>query len=185
MAALVSLNPPEALLLFLIFHRRHKLSGIWNFLGMSKYRNIFHSVPRMHEMLQFRGSDDEKKTFSIHLREKYVKQNIISMSSHPKFVSRLFLKNVNKTNCIENIRILGVLQKIFLLLQFHRYNKIDELISFTNTIGAGRYIPCFLNFWKIKIWEANKFFFFKKSHFLHIFFLCWAFLLERDRKRKN
>ena len=38
----------------------------------------------------------KKKSFIIHLREKHVKQKIISMSSHPKFVSRLFLKNVKK-----------------------------------------------------------------------------------------
>ena len=37
----------------------------------------------------------KKKFFIIHLREKHVKQKIISMcsQSHPKFVSRLFLKN--------------------------------------------------------------------------------------------
>ena len=48
------------------------------------------------------GSDDEKKSFIIHLREKRVKQNIISMYSHPKFILRLFLKKVKKMICIKN-----------------------------------------------------------------------------------
>ena len=51
-----------------------------------------------------RGSDVEKKyIYIIHVREKRVKQKIISTSFHPKFVSRLLLKNVKKTNFIENI----------------------------------------------------------------------------------
>ena len=83
-----------------------------------------------------RGLADEKKLFIIHLREKCVKQEIISMCSHPKFVSHFFLKNVKKTNCIENNYILlGVL-----LLQFHRYNKIDYLFNL-QWLGAERHIP--------------------------------------------
>ena len=43
-------------------------------------------------------------------------------------------------NSIENIRFLGVLQETYLLLQFHRYNKIADFIKFTMTIGAERHI---------------------------------------------
>ena len=51
-----------------------------------------------HFQMELRGSADEKKNYYSR-----VKQKIISMYSHPKFVSRLFL-NVKKTNCIKNIR---------------------------------------------------------------------------------
>ena len=38
-----------------------------------------------------------------------------------------------KMSCIENIFVLGVLQETYLLLQFRRYNKIYDFISFTMT----------------------------------------------------
>ena len=89
------------------------------------------------------------KKIIIHPRKKRVKQKI-SMCSHPKFVSRLFLNNVKKTNCIKNKRFWGVLQKTYLLLQFHRYNKIYHFISFTMTRSRASHAD-FANFCKIKI----------------------------------
>ena len=55
-----------------------------------------------------------------------------------------------KTICIENIRFQGALRKIHLVLQFHRYNKIYDFISFTKT--RSRALQCqFLNYCKKKI----------------------------------
>ena len=88
--------------------------------------------------------------YIFHLREKRVKQKLISMCSNPKFVSRLFLKNVKKTNCIENICFYGVLQKTYFLLQFHRHIKIYDFISFTMTRSRASQTS-FSNFWKINI----------------------------------
>ena len=49
------------------------------------------------------------------------KTNVSCSSKHSLFLD-LFCKT-KKTICIENIGFLGVLQKIFLLLQFHRWTK--------------------------------------------------------------
>ena len=123
-----------------------------------------------------------KKLFIIHLREKRVKQKIISTSSHPKFVSRLFLKNVKTTNCIENISFYGVL-KNYLPLQFHRDNKIYDFISFTMTRSRASHTG-FVNFWKIKIWEANQFFFQKIKFFAYFLFVLQVFTGKRSNIQK-
>ena len=124
-----------------------------------------------------------KKNYLLFTWEKNVLKTIISMSSHPKFVLRLFLKNIKKTNCKENIRFLGGSCRKCI----YNFTDITKwLILFhLQTVGAGRHISSFLNFWKIKIWEANQNIFLKKSHFALIFSLRCVFLLERDRKRKK
>ena len=49
------------------------------------------------------GGTGWKKDFCIiHLREKYVKEKLTSVCCHWKLGSRLFLRNVKKTICIEN-----------------------------------------------------------------------------------
>ena len=68
---------------------------------------------------------------------------------------------LKKTNFLENISFSGVLQKTYLLWQFHRYYKIYVFISFTMTRNRASYTG-FLNFWKIKILEANHIFFLQK-----------------------
>ena len=120
------------------------------------------------------------KRFIIHLREKCIKHKIISMCSHPKFVSRLFLKTVKKPNCIENIRFWGVLLQFTLLLQFHRYNKINDFISFTMT-RSGVSHSGFPNSWKIKNWEADQFFFSKNTYF----FVLRVFTGKRSNIQKE
>ena len=106
-------------------------------------------------------------------------KKIISMSSHPKFFSRLFLQNVKKTNYIENICFYGALQKMT-HLQFHRYNKIDGLISFTMTRSRS-VNTAFANFWKIKFWEANENIFSKKWHY----FFVACFYRKKSEYLKN
>ena len=80
--------------------------------------------------IDLKGDQMMKTKSFIYLREKHVKQKILSMSSDPKFVSRLFLKNAKKMNCIELCTFRGSCRKAIFS---YRYNKIYHFISFTMT----------------------------------------------------
>ena len=66
-----------------------------------------------------------------------------------------------------------------LVLQFHRYNKIYDFISFTKTRKREKSFV-FFNFWKIKCMKRFEFIF---SNFHSIIIII--FLLETDEKRNN
>ena len=77
---------------------------------------------------------------------------------------------------------LRVLQKSHLLLQFHRYNKIDDFISFTNTRSRTSR-PQFFEFLKNKIREANQIFFLKKNKIFFTYFLFVLHVFTRKRSK--
>ena len=66
--------------------------------------------------------------------------------------------------CIENIGVSSALQKMYLRLQFHRYNKIYGFISFTKTRSRAQ------KFWFLKFLKN------KTEKYLHMFFqiLCFS-----------
>ena len=75
--------------------------------------------------------------------------------------------------CIENIGFQGALRKIYLVLQFHRYNKIYDFISFTKT--RSRAPPCqFLNYCKRKFKKVfiKNLFQILRFHINCLFVLC-------------
>ena len=105
------------------------------------------------------------------------------MSSHPKFVSRLFLKNVNKMNYIGTIRFQGVRQKSH-FLQFHRQNKIDDFISFTNTWSRDHHSE-FFEFLKNKYFRSKSVFFGQKiTFFAYYLFVLHVFTGKRLKTQK-
>ena len=82
-------------------------------------------------------------------------------------------------------RLLGVLQKINLLVQFHRQNKIDDCISFTKTWSRVPQVK-FLKLFKNKIQKNILKFFSPKFYVLvHIFYCFVLLLLETDGKWEN
>ena len=140
-------------------------------------------------MVPLRGLDDEKKIFIIHLREKHIKQKIISMCSQSHPNSKICFETYSEKHEENKLHrkytfLWGPAGCSLLLLQFQRHNKIYVFISFAMTMRLSRSSASlshtdFVNFWKIKIWEENLFFF--KSNFLHIFCLCCVFLLTGKR----
>ena len=95
------------------------------------------------------------------------------MSSHRKFVSRLFLKNVKKMNCKENICIQEVLQK-----SSYNFTDITNFILYFIYDDQVQSITYqFYEFLKNKNLRSKSTFFLKKK----IFCLCCMFLLEKDR----
>ena len=69
-----------------------------NYLLFTGEKNVF-AFPAM-EHWRPKQLSDGKCVEAFSEVSVTVKQKIISMSSYPKFVLRLFLKNVKKTNCI-------------------------------------------------------------------------------------
>ena len=96
---------------------------------------------------------------------------------------QIFYKT-KKMICVENIGFLGVLQKIYLLPQFHRQNKIDDCISFTKPWSRASQ-AAFLKKFKNKIYK-NIFTFFSKILCFHAYFLMFCIFFNRNRwKTKN
>ena len=81
---------------------------------------------------------------------------------------------------MENIGFIGILQNMHLRLQFHRYHKINDFISFTTTRSRTSHSN-FFEFLNNKILKNIK------KCFLNVTFfrLCCVFLVERDRKPQN
>ena len=80
--------------------------------------------------------------------------------------------NRKKNIYIENICFVGALWKMHLLLQFHRYNKIYNFISFTKTRRRAQKFQ-FFNFLKNKMRENVKNLIFKILHLFFVFFFNW------------
>ena len=104
-----------------------------------------------------------KKKILIHLREKRIKQKIISTCSHPKFVLRFFLKNVKKTNCLKYTLLWGSCRKPISSYNFTDIIKLTILFHL-QWLGAERHIPV------LRISEKQKFL----NHIFCIFFVCVA-----------
>ena len=87
----------------------------------------------------------KKKSFIIHLREARVEKKIVSTSSHPKFVLRLFLKNVMKTNFMEIYAFRGSCRRAIFSYNFTDITKLMILFHL-QTLGAGCQDSFFFNF---------------------------------------
>ena len=84
---------------------------------------------------------------------------------------------LKKTICIENIHFWRAVRKMY-LLQFHRYNKIYDFISFTKTRHGAQSFP-FFEFKKNKRFKKICIFFYILS--FHTFFF-WKQVESENRK---
>ena len=90
------------------------------------------------------------------------------------------VKCKKKMICIENIGFLGVLEKIYLLLQFHRQSKINYCISFEKPWSRLSQAA----FLKIQN-KIQKNIFKTFPYFSHFYAYFVVFLLETDEKQKK